>query len=650
MTHGSATRRRSLVALCALAVIGAGGACSTTVQGGAPPNAPTIKEVTIKGSGGVDGKDIEKGLATREPTGLIRKTYRKLDPLAMEQDISRIESYYQRRGYFSAEVLGTRVDPPVAPGIKEVEVEFRVKEGKPTRVADLAIAGLPEDLADDEALADQERPLKAGSVFRHDRYEDLKTWLAAWLANRGYPHAVVTGKVAVDRDTRTAAVQIEVDVGPRAVFGPTEIKGLRNIPKSAIENRLAFDEGETFDPSQLELTQGRLYQLNLFSAVRLDYQREGRPQETGITVSLAEAKRHEWRLGGGVAVEGGFDPSQIRLEVRGRSDYIMRQFLHPLTTLRLDFRPAWQFLLAENRNGPAGEATATVERYDLVFPLLTGRVVGGYDMDEYEAYTQRGPLGKLGLSRPFIGDRLLTGLTWRFRSLTFAEISPALDDATQMQVGMTDPYRIGAIDQNVALDLRDHPLDPRRGFYTQVIASEGSTGLGGTSTFVRGTGDVRGYLPIGDRLVLAARAMYGRALTSELPVTERFFEGGANGHRGFTYRKLSPFRLGPEGEYAPIGGEEVVLTSGEVRFDLVKKDPWFGFPFGIVGFADGGDVVEEPGGLDMSSLHWAGGLGLRYDPIVSIRLDLGWRFNRYGAGEPASGDRFAFHFSLGQAF
>ena len=649
MTHGSAARRRTLVALCALAVIGAG-ACTTTIRGGAPSGAPTIKDVTIEGADGVSEGDIESGLATRGPSYFplrflpFRTTYRKLDRLAMEQDVSRIESYYQRRGYFSAEVLGS---PDVKEAGSEARVVFRVKEGKPTRVADLNVAGLPRDLTDDEPLAEQERPLEVGSVFRYDRYEELKTWLAAWLANRGYPHAIVTGKVAVDRDTRTAAVQIDVDVGPRAVFGKTEIKGLGNVPRSAIENRLAYDKGDRFDPSRLELTQGRLYQLNLFSAVRLDYDREGRPQETGITLSVAEAKRHEWRLGGGVAVEGGFDPSQIRLEIRGRSDYLMRNFLDPLTTLRLDFRPAWQFLLAENRNGPAGEATATVERVGLFAPLLTGRVVVGYDADEYEAYTQRGPLARVGLSRPFIGDRLLTGLTWRFRSLTFAELSPALDEATQMEIGLTDPYRVGAIEENVAFDLRDHPLDPRRGFYAQVVASEGSTGLGGTSSFTRGTGDVRGYLPIGDRLVLAARAMYGRALASDLPVTERFFEGGANGHRGFTYRKLAPFRTGPEGEIAPIGGEEVVLTSGEVRLDLMKIKK---YPFGIVGFADGGDVVEEPGGLDMSNLHWAGGLGLRYDPVVSLRLDFGYRLNRYGPGEPAAGDRFAFHFSLGQAF
>jgi len=643
VTHDSAARRRTLVILCAAAAVLAVG-CSTTVRGGAPANAPTIQDVDIRGNHGVSDKDIVHGLATRGPEGIFWKTYRKLDPLAMEQDMSRIEAYYHRRGYFSAEVLGR---PEIRPSGKDVDITFRVKEGDPARVADLDIAGLPKDLADAEPLSEQERPLRVGSVFRYDRYEELKTWLAAWLANKGYPHAIVNGKVAVDRDTHTAAVQIEVDVGPKAHFGETDIKGLDHVPRSAIENRLAYDKGDTFDPSRLELTQGRLYQLNLFSAVRVDYDREGRPPETGITVSVTEAKRHEWRLGGGVAVEGGFDPGQTRIEVRGRSDYIMRQFLDPLTTLRLDFRPAWQFLIAESRNGPAGEATATVDRVDLFAPRLSGQAQVGYDADEYEAYTQRGPLARLGLSRPFIGDRLLPSVAWRFRSLTFAEQSPALDEAAQMEIGMTSPYRIGAFDESLALDVRDNPIDARRGFYAQVVASEGSSALGGTSSFARATGDLRGYLPIGKRLVLAARGMYGRALASDLPVTERFFEGGANGHRGFTFRKLSPIRVGPEGEIAPIGGEEVVLTSGEVRLDLMKIKK---YPFGIVGFADGGDVVETPGTVDMSHLHWAGGFGLRYDPVISLRLDFGYRLNRYGPGEPAPGDRFAFHFSLGQAF
>jgi hypothetical protein len=184
----------------------------------------------------------------------------------------RIESYYQRRGYFSAEVTAA----PRSSDREGGRGHLPGQGGRADPGPDLVDRRPAKDLTDAEPLDQAERPLKVGSVFRHDRYEELKTWLAAWLANRGYPHAVVNGQVAVDRDARTAAVQIEVDVGPLASFGDTEIKGLRSVPRSAIENRLAFDKGtaSTLSP---RADPGPLYQLNLFSAVRLDYEREGRP-------------------------------------------------------------------------------------------------------------------------------------------------------------------------------------------------------------------------------------------------------------------------------------------------------------------------------------------------------------------------------------
>jgi translocation and assembly module TamA len=231
--------------------------------------------------------------------------------------------------------------------------------------------------------------------------------------------------------------------------------------------------------------------------------------------------------------------------------------------------------------------------------------------------------------------------------VTFDEVSPAIDEDTARAIGLVEPYRIGAVEESVAYDRRDHPLDPTRGFMVQVVASQGGRDIGGTSWFSRATGEVRGYLPIGPRLVLAVRGLYGRTFSPGLPVTERFFGGGASGHRGFGYRALSPFVVDEEGNSLPIGGEEMVLGSGEARVAVANV---YRYPFGVVGFFDAGDVTAEVGGVDLGHLHHAVGLGLRWDPIVSIRFDVGYRINRTGPDEPDAGSRFAFHVSLGQAF
>ena len=54
-------------------------------------------------------------------------------------------------------------------------------------------------------------------------------------------------------------------------------------------------------------------------------------------------------------------------------------------------------------------------------------------------------------------------------------------------------------------------------------------------------------------------------------------------------------------------------------------------------------------GASLMSFSRVTGIGLRFNPIIALRLDFGYRVTR--ADEPPKpGDRFAFHFSLGQAF
>ena len=73
-------------------------------------------------------------------------------------------------------------------------------------------------------------------------------------------------------------------------------------------------------------------------------------------------------------------------------------------------------------------------------------------------------------------------------------------------------------------------------------------------------------------------------------------------------------------------------------------------PVGGVVFVDGGNVFVRAADIDLSDLRGSVGFGARYrSPIGPIRIDMGFKLDRrvIGAGlEP----RFAFHFSIGQAF
>ena len=704
----------AVVALLACALTGS--ACTTVITGGAAANAPTIGEVAIAGNESVDEDDIVDGLANRPPErdGIFRKVYRRLDRLALEQDIARIEAYYHMRGFYSAKVIGTDIQPAED---KQVRVTFQVSEGLPTRISGLSILGLSGGLLRSKALAGERDKFRRGRIFRHDTYVEFKDWISNWLAHRGFPHGRVEGEVEVDRDAHTADIVLKVDRGPDARFRNTKITGLSRVPESAVRNRLAWEPGESMRLEKLELTQGRLYALGLFSSVRMDYEKEGRPRLTDISISLTEAQRHELRLGGGVAVSGGFDPSSLRIEARQRTSYLMRGVFTPVQSLRLEARPGWEWRQDDGTNSPVGEATLTLEHPDLFVARLVGQATIGYEQSQLQAFVLRGPLGRLGLTRPFLDDdRLTVSAGWRIRLLDFVEESQALDGRQRAflfdenaeppawvesmyeetednmpprsqaeldqrkAIGMIDWSRLGALEQTVSYDWRHpNPLNPRWGAFASVSVAEGGAALGSEFPFVRATVDTRAYVPIlrvlgfsdpNRRLVIAARAFYGRALgANPLPITERFFDGGASGHRGFTYQTLSPSvgedadleEVPPPAEGEPaipgaptdrarIGGEEHFLASGEIRWDIGRIKT---FPYGIVLFTDAGDVVSEVGDLNLGNLHYAAGVGLRFEPVIAIRLDFAYRLNRYTAADPLNpspGERFAFHFSLGQAF
>jgi len=157
--------------------------------------------------------------------------------------------------------------------------------------------------------------------------------------------------------------------------------------------------------------------------------------------------------------------------------------------------------------------------------------------------------------------------------------------------------------------------------------------------------------------VLAARVGLGTRLSGAgLPVTRRYFAGGAASQRGFSQRRLSPrARTGQDGigridpeSGVPVGGEGLVETSVELRLDLFRVA---GQRLGVTAFVDGADVGMALSDIDVANLHWAAGGGLRlHTPVGPIRVDVGFRLNRTGPGEPDPGDGWAYHLSLGEAF
>lgn len=620
------------ICLAMALVVGVVG-CAGSSKRLAKPGQRSIGSIELVGAKSVDAEELQEGL------GLVfaRDTGQPFGRFLVAQDRRRIQSYYVRRGWFAA-----TVESEVVQRGEVSDVKFVISEGARARLVRVEIDGLPADT--EISVADLRRliPIEDGETFDHEKYELAQPLLPEALAEAGYAQARVTGVILADRESAQAVIRIVVDAGPLSRFGDVKLVGVPEGLERAVRARVRVRKGERYSPSVLAAARTQLYEMGRFSLVRVEGDQELDDDVVDVTVQVAEAARNDLRLGGGV----GVDP--INYEVRGRAQYGIAAFPWPLTTTRLELRPAIVIQRDDQTVSPRVEAIAALDRLDLIWPRYNGAIEGAFSYLAVEAYTSYGPRARLSLRTPTFVDAVQASIGWQLELTDYTEISRAVTERGLVEpLGLDGVDRVGSYDQSIFIDLRDDRLVTRRGGYFELRAEEGTVGAGGASEFVRLVPDLRGYVSLGS-VTGAARVRAG-ALWGDAPVTRRFYGGGGNGYRGLPERQLSPIAISDDAEVrVPYGGTALLELSAEVRFPLFTFKT---YDFGGAMFLDGGDVAAGWGAIDLGHLHWAAGGGVRVlTPIGAVRLDGGYRLVRKGAGEPQPGEDVAFHLSVGEAF
>jgi translocation and assembly module TamA len=602
------------------------------------PGDVWLAAIRVEGNASVDEDDLIPKLALQRTVD----TGRPIDPHQLALDTERIRAIYLRRGFFEAKVTA-RVD---ARRGAQTAV-FEIVEGRRATM-EVVIRGLPPEIP--EARARELIPVADGGTFDYDAYDDAILPLQLLVERAGYAHVQVEAHVAAERTKARAVAIYEVSPGPRCTFGAYTISGAEGPLRDALVHRIAFREGAAYSPDALAATQRDLYELGRFSTVLVEAQRVPGQTVIPVKITVALGSRHELRGGFGV----GLDPSVYEARVRGGVSYV--PLADPRWTLAADGRVAATLVRETLDFEPKVRALASVQRLDLFRPRLGGEAAVGYDFLTVEAYTSYGPQLRLGLASP-LGVRWLTArLGWAFSYLEFREIDAVIRNSPGAleSLALDADQRLGAYQATLVADLRDNPPDPKRGVYIAVRAQVGTPFAGGATTFLQVTPDLRGYLSLGTpRLVLATRVRAGAILSDgERPVTERYYSGGTQGHRGFAERTLSPTLEGPDDEgmssTVATGGTALLETSAELRLQLGTL---WSIPIGAVIFLDGGEVWNDVYDAGLRNLHWAVGGGLSIQLAgVKIRLDVGHRLNLKDPDQPEYGTNTAWHFGVGDSF
>ena len=534
---------------------------------------------------------------------------------AIDAGLRRVRELYLEGGFLHVIVAHTveGLDSPDGAVLVLVEVE----EGPGFRVREIDVEG---GLA---ALESAQKELADG--FLAQPYTPrldyaLRARLLELYGRSGWPECVVEVESTLE-ESGAVDLRARVRPGPRVRIGALVVRGNQRTREKLIRERIELGSGDVYDSEKIRESFQALYATGLFESVRIEL--EPRPahapaavaeeEERLLHVDVVEASTLdvEFEVGWG-SYEGP------RVAVRVDEKNLFGTGLGAFADSKLSFKDqrARIGLIDRDLFGTpiSGETSVFASRREE--PAFTSSEVG------------------VGAGARYRWDPRWTGSTAyeiRRTQLDDVDVDLTLDpDALED----TD---IATISFGVVRETRDNVLLPERGSRARAGLTWAANALGSEIDFLRGELDLMRIVPLGERFQIAGSARTGLmaplAETEEIPLQERFFNGGENTVRSFQEDQLGP----KDASGTPVGGEAYNALSLELRAQIV------GHLAGALFYDTGNVTLDHKEYFEFEDFRTGIGAGLRYLlPIGPVRLDLG-----YNPSARDDEDDFVLHFSVG---
>ena len=601
-----------------------------------------LKDVDFDGNHYFSDQQLDSQISIKQ--GFLFLTRGHYSRQLLNKSVSSLTQYYKDAGFESVSVR-----PRVEDFEPQVFVTFEISEGPQDRVASLELTGNKT-----QTLAALNRkyplPMQPGQPYSPKLLaSDRNNLLAAYL-DLGYLNASVQSAAAPSqKDAHKMNVTFSVEEGPRAFISDVVVLGEHHTQLHFIRIAAGGLVNKSQPQSERNFLQAEsnLYDLGVFDWASVASLRPIVDQ-TGeqVLVKMHESPLNSMDIGGGleiiprdgsipvntVAVPGlpplslgnKFRASQksyvgprftfdfARHDIRGRAETAAVD----LVASRLDQRlvvtyadphlhgSSWSSLLTLSGERTTENPVYTAELADASLQL--DKVLNAKHTEHL--------IGRYGFDRTNLYNILIPNLV----------------------LPQDRHVRLSTFDAEYVRDSRDKPLDAHRGVYQTFDLGVTSTALDASANFLRFLGQSAFYVQMRPWLVWANNFRLGFALpfsNSYVPISERFFSGGADSLRGFPINGAGPQRSLPVCSNpsdtstcnlinVPVGGDMLFIVNSEARFPL----PIYHSLGGVL-FYDGGNVYSNIrlGELTGNFTHSVGA-GLRYNtPVGPVRIDFGYR-------------------------
>lgn len=479
-------------------------------------------------------------------------------------------------------------------------LDVKVKPGQLVKVGKVSIDLLGEGLEEEEfRKLLTSLPFKTGDVLVSQDYDDYKTKLKRTANSLGFFDAeLTTHQILVNLETHTADVTLVFQTGERYKIGTVSVDQ-ELLADKYISRFIKIREGDVFNSAELIKQQRILENSGYYKTVQVnsDYQKATN-KVIPVGIKATKRKRYTYKGALGFATDDGayFETSMDTHWLNDKG--------HQLNlTTRL------------SQKDPAAGLSYKVPLWNPEHEFANFTL--GWERSDNDDI--RGTAFKVG----FDYHRRNKSDWEQIASISY------LDEETQVDGEAATRSQLTILGLNTRKTKRNHSLFPTKGWRLDIGIKGAAENILSDQSVLQGEIKAKRLHTFKNKGKIIGQTNLGYTLVGEfddLPKSLRFFAGGQNSVRGYSFESLGV----TDADGDVLGGKQLLTASLEYEYPVYDK-------FSAAAFIDAGNAFND---WDDYSLKYGVGLGARYkSPLGPIRVD-------FAVPEDDTSD-IHFYFSLG---
>lgn len=435
---------------------------------------------------------------------LVPKVNEKLLPSLQEE----LVLFYKEQGFWDVKV---RLEK------EQNRAIFWINEGPPLLVKAISITS---DFPIDVPFAKNDR-------FVVSKFEQMKEEIKKELLKKGYCSYEFNPKAYVYHRSHSVYLSIYLRKGEICHIASIDVKGLQTLPKRVVLDHIYLHPGERLDLRRIDQSYTRLYSLEYFSGVRIDYSKKIQ-NRVFVDIWLKERKKHHlYKAGLGYESDRGALVSLNYKDFNFHTNQLSLELFHSKTQRKIF-------------------ASLFVPSLPLFGKNFDSVVSGGYSLEDFHSFKQKSTQASFKILKELFTHAYT--LQAQIRHLTIFDAISCIPQKEYLYATLSATYLI---------DRRDSKIFPKDGWY---IDSRIEGSILGDPPYTKAQIKGRLYIPL-RQTILLLKAHLGQLFTpSKAPPSLFFLAGGAQSNRAYGFRTIYALDSSCQ-----TGGKSLVEGSLELR-------------------------------------------------------------------------------------